>query len=133
MLSSVTKYVQIERPSADAYAFLADPSTMPKWAVHNVKSIKPLEDGRWELDTPRGKGSLVPHYQKFNGILDHDFIDASEGFWSVAARVVPIGASASVYMITLTKPDGMPTDAFDGGMKLMDDELAALKACIEAL
>jgi hypothetical protein len=130
---SVTKYVQIERPAVDAYAFLADPATMPKWAIHNVKSIKQVGNGRWEMDTPRGTGFLVPHYQKPNGILDHDFIDAGEGFWSVTARAVPIGASTSVYMITLTKPDAMPMEAFEGGMKLMDEELTALKACIEAL
>ncbi len=51
---SVTKYIQIERPVDDAYAFLADPATMPKWAIHNVKSIKLVGDGRWEMDTPRG-------------------------------------------------------------------------------
>ena len=130
---SVTKYVQIERPVADAYTFLADPATMPKWAIHNVRSIKPVGNGRWEMDTPRGKGFLIPHYQKLNGILDHDFIDAGEGFWSVTARAVPIADSASLYMITLTKPDGMPMGAFEGGMKLMDEELTALKACIEAL
>jgi hypothetical protein len=130
---SVTKYVQIERPVADAYTFLADPATMPKWAIHNVKAIKPVGNGRWEMDTPRGKGFLIPHYQKPNGILDHDFIDAGEGFWSVTARAVPIADSASVYMITLTKPDAMPMAAFEGGMKLMDEELTALKACVEAL
>jgi hypothetical protein len=130
---SVTKYIQIERPVDDAYAFLADPATMPKWAIHNVKSIKLVGDGRWEMDTPRGPGYLVPHYRKPNGILDHDFIDAGEGFWSVTARAVPIADSTSVYMITLTKPDAMPVEAFEGGMKLMDDELKALKACIEAL
>jgi hypothetical protein len=130
---SVTKYVQIERPVADAYTFLADPATMPKWAIHNVKSIKPVGNGRWEMDTPRGKGYLIPHYQTTNGILDHDFIDAGEGFWSVTARAVPIGASSSVYMITLTKPEAMPMEAFEGGMKLMDDELTTLKACIETL
>ena len=54
---SVTKYVQIERPVADAYTFLADPATMPKWAIHNVRSIKPVGNGRWEMDTPRGRAS----------------------------------------------------------------------------
>jgi hypothetical protein len=130
---SVTKYVQIERPVADAYTFLADPATMPKWAIHNVTSIKQVGNGRWEMDTPRGRGYLVPHYETIHGILDHDFIDAGEGFWSVTARAVPIGASSSVYMITLTKPEAMPMEAFEGGMKLMDDELTTLKACIEAL
>lgn len=133
MLHSETKYIQIERPVADAYGFLADPATMPQWAIHNVKSIKPVGNGRWEMETPRGKGYVIPHYQTTNGILDHDFIDAGEGFWSVTARVVPISKDASVYMITLTKPEAMPIDVFYGGMKLMDEELVALKACVEAL
>lgn len=132
MTLSVTKTIQIARPAADAYTFLADPATMPSWAIHNVKSIRPLGNGRWEMDTPRGKGSLIPHYQESTGILDHDFIDAGEGFWQVPARIVSAGPSESVYIITLNKPDGMPADAFQGGMTLMDEELAALKACIEA-
>lgn len=133
MVQSVNKSIQIDRPAEVAYGFLADPATMPQWAIHNVKSIKPVSNGHWEMDTPRGKGYLVPHYAELNGILDHEFVDASEGRWSVSARVVPVAASASVYMITLTRPEGMPAEAFEMGMKLMDDELAALKACVEAL
>lgn len=133
MIQSVTKSIQIDRPAGVAYAFLADPATMPRWAIHNVKSIKPDGDGRWEMDTPRGKGFLVPHYAELNGILDHEFVDAAEGRWKVSARVVPVAESASVYMITLTRPEGMPAAAFEMGMNLMDDELAALKSCVEAL
>lgn len=130
---SITKYVQIERPVADTFNFLADPATMPKWAIHNVKSIQHVGGGRWEMDTPRGPGFLIPHYQNANGILDHEFIDASEGRWQVPARAVAVGERASVYIITLTKPEGLPEEMFWQGMKLMDDELAALKACVEAL
>lgn len=133
MTPSVTKSIQIARPVADAFDFLADPATMPQWAIHNVTGIRPVAEGRWELDTPRGKGGLIPHYDRTTGILDHDFIDAGEGRWSVSARIVPAGASASVYLITLTKPDGMPGELFERGMELMDEELAVLKSCIEAL
>lgn len=133
MTHSITKYIQIERSAEAAYAFISDPATMPQWAIHNVKAIRPLGNGRWEMDTPRGKAILIPHYEKANGILDHEFIDASEGRWSVTARVVPVAASESVYMITLTKPEYMPAEAFEQGMALMNDELAALKSCVEAL
>lgn len=133
MTHSVTKYVQIERPVADTFAFLSDPATMPKWAIHNVKAIRPLGDGRWEMETPRGKGALVPHYKDQGGILDHEFLDAGEGRWWVPARAVPVGAATSVYIITLTRPEGLPEEIFEAGMKLMDDELAALKACVEGL
>jgi hypothetical protein len=133
MTISVTKYIQMERPVAVAYEFLAEPMTMPRWAIHNVKSMRPLGNGRWEMETPRGMGTLIPHFEKEFGILDHEFLDAGEGRWSVTARVVPVGEKASGYMITLTKPDGLPMDAFEQGMKLMDDEMTALKACVEAI
>jgi ketosteroid isomerase-like protein len=132
MTTIVTKTVQIGRPVADSYDFIADPETMPQWAIHNVKAIRPLEGGRWEMQTPRGAAILVPRYERHGGILDHEFIDASEGVWKVCARIVPTGPSESVYMITLPKPDAMPAQAFEVGMGLMDEELAALKACIES-
>lgn len=132
MIMSATKTVQIERPAAESYAFIADSETMPQWAIHNVKAIRKLNGDRWEMETPRGKATLIPRYEERNGILDHEFIDASEGVWRVAARVVPLGPSESVYIITLPKPDSMPAEAFEAGMELMDDELAALKACIES-
>lgn len=132
MTPQMTKSIQIARPAADAYAFIADPATLPRWAIHNVRSIRPLGNGRWEMETPHGKASLVPRYDPAGGILDHDYIDANEGLWSVSARVVAISASECVYVITLAKPPGMPLKAFVEGMRLMDAELAALKGCVEA-
>lgn len=131
MTLSITKHVQIGRPARDTFAFVADPATMPRWAIHNVSAIRPLGDGRWEMDTPRGRAMLVPCYDAATGILDHDFVDAGEGRWHVTARVVPAGVAESVYIITLTKPEAMPAETFEHGMRLMDDELAALKACVE--
>ena len=131
MTMTVTKTIQIGRSVGECFDFIADPETMPRWAVHNVKAIRRLDAGRWEMDTPRGKAILVPHYDRADGILDHEFVDASEGVWRVSARIVPAGPSESVYMITLPKPDPMPAQAFQAGMRLMDDELAALKRCIE--
>jgi ketosteroid isomerase-like protein len=129
---TATKSVQIGRPVGDSYDFIADPATMPQWAIHNVKAIRPLEDGRWEMQTPRGKAILVPRYERRSGILDHEFIDAGEGVWKVSARIVPAGPGQSVYMITLPKPDALPAEAFETGMRLMDEELAALRTCIES-
>lgn len=132
MSMTVTKTIQIGRSAGESFDFIADPETMPQWAIHNVKAIRRLDGGHWEMDTPRGKAILVPRYERAGGILDHEFIDANEGVWRVSARVVPAGPSESVYMITLPKPDPMPAEAFEAGMRLMDDELAALKRCIES-
>jgi hypothetical protein len=132
MTMFVTKTIPIARSAEDGYDFIANPETMPQWAIHNVKGIRKLDGNRWEMETPRGKAILIPRYEKRNGILDHEFIDASEGLWPVAARIVPAGPSESIYIMMLPKPDNLPADAFEAGMGLMDDELAALKDCIES-
>ncbi len=132
MLLSVTKTVQISCTANRGFSFLADPTNMPKWAIHNLKSIRPAETGVWDIETPRGPGRFVPHFDAKHGVLDHEFIDPREGSWAVPARIVPIGPSASVYTITLTKPEGMPTNAFMQGMTLMDDELQKLKDVLES-
>jgi hypothetical protein len=60
-----------------------------------------------------------------SGILDHDFIDPMEGKWTVPARVVRT-STGSLFIMTLKKPDGMPHEAFERGLKELDDELAQL-------
>jgi ketosteroid isomerase-like protein len=129
---SATKTIQIARGAAECYDFIADAGNMPQWAIHNVKAIRDLGNGQWEMDTVRGKGTLIPRYERETRILDHEFIDANEGRWTVTGRVVPVGPGESVYMMTLPKPDGLPVEMFEAGMRLMDEEMAALKACIES-
>ena len=132
MTISATKTIQIARSAAECFDFIGDASTMPEWAIHNVNAIRDLGNGRWEMDTVRGKGTLIPRYDRATGILDHEFIDAAEGRWQVTGRVVPVGPAEAVYMITLPKPDALPAEMFEAGMRLMDEELAALKVCVES-
>ena len=131
MLTSVTKTVQIETSVQKAYGFLADPANMVQWAIHNLKSIRPVGENVWSIETPRGEGKFVPHFEQAHGILDHEFLDPKEGSWHVPARIVPIGTDASVYIITLTKPEPMPAEAFTQGIALMDEELLKLKEILE--
>ena len=129
--TSATLSISIARPQAQAYRFIADPTTMPRWAVHNVKSIRPLEQNEWEIQTPRGAGRLIPRFYQRLGILDHEFVDPKEGAWQVSARIVPAGAKDSVYMITLVKPPSMPEEAFRQGMPLVEEELQTMKRILE--
>ena len=85
----------------------------------------------WTIDTPRGEGKFVPHFEQAHGILDHEFVDPKEGSWQVPARVVALAPNTSFYIITLTKPAPMPIEAFTQGMTLMDDELHTLKSILE--
>ncbi len=58
ILYSITKSVSIDAPPARVFEFLADPANWPKWAIVNVKSIKPAADEWWEMETPAGKARL---------------------------------------------------------------------------
>ena len=129
--TSVTLSVQIACPAAEAYRFIADPATMPQWAIHSVKSIRPVGRNEWEIQTPRGAGRLVPHYDRAPGILDHEFVDPMEGSWEVSARIVPAGARDSVYVITLVKPPSMPEETFKRGMPLVEEELQTMRRILE--
>jgi hypothetical protein len=86
---------------------------------------KPVDEARWEIQTPRGPGVLHIRGVEDFGILDHDFIDPVEGKWTVPARVAPTSTGA-VFIMTLEKPAGMPDEAFERGLKELDDELAQL-------
>jgi hypothetical protein len=129
--ASVTLSVQIACSAAEAYRFIADPATMPQWAIHNVKAIRPVGQNEWEIQTPRGAGKLIPHYDRHSGILDHEFVDPKEGSWEVSARIVEAGTRDSVYMITLVKPPSMCEEAFRQGMPLVEEELATMKRILD--
>ncbi|HUZ96076.1 MAG TPA: hypothetical protein VMU57_14310 [Edaphobacter sp.] len=129
--NSVTLTVQIACPAAEAYQFIADPVTMPQWAIHNVKAIRPVGQNEWEFQTPRGAGRLIPHFDQQSGILDHEFVDPKEGSWEISARIVSAGTKDSVYMITLVKPPSMPEEAFRQGMPLVEAELQTMKRILD--
>jgi Polyketide cyclase / dehydrase and lipid transport len=128
---SVTLSVQIPCPAAEAFRFIADPASMPQWAVHNVKSIRLVAQSEWEIQTPRGAGRLILHYDQASGILDHEFVDPKEGSWAVAARIVPPGAKDSVHMITLVRPTSMPEEAFRQAMPLVEEELETMRRFLD--
>jgi hypothetical protein len=127
----VTKSIWIDAQPAAVFAFLANGENWPKFAIHNIFSIRPGEEGNWLIETPRGPGQLRLKTHAAHGIVDHEFIDAQEGRWEVPARVVPAGDDGTVFMMTLTKPAQMPEPDFQVGMKLLDEEFATLKRLLE--
>jgi hypothetical protein len=124
-MNVVTKSIPLPCPPQAAWRLLADGGQWPHWAIRNVLASRPLGEDRWEIQTPRGPGVLRIRGVEASGILDHDFIDPVEGKWTVPARVVPT-STGSVFIMTLEKPAAMPHDAFERGLKELDDELAEL-------
>jgi hypothetical protein len=98
ILRTATKSISIDAPVSKVFAFLADASTWPRWAIVNVRAITKTDGDWWDMQTPIGAARLRIRPQEQFGILDHDFV-APDAKWSVPARVVPNG-TGSLYMIT---------------------------------
>lgn len=131
MTEPVTKSVFVKCPAKNLFDFLANAENWPRWAVHNILAVRPGSDGWWLMDTPRGPGRLRIRPNERTGILDHEFIDAQEGRWIVPTRAVAVGDGALLLM-TFTKPDALPDEAFRIGMRLLDEELDTLKRLLES-
>lgn len=130
LLRVTTRTVSIDAPPKEVFAFLADPSTWPRWAVVNVKNIRKAEGDWWEMQTPAGAARLRIRPQEHLGILDHDFV-APEASWTVPARVVPNG-TGTLFMITFFQPPTFTDEFFDQQTALVDKELATLKKILES-
>ena len=130
ILRAVTKTVSIDAPPPKVFAFLADASTWPRWAIVNVKSINKADGDWWEMQTPAGKARLRIRPQEHLGILDHDFV-APDAKWTVPARVVPNG-TGTLFMITFFQPPTFTDEFFDQQTALVDKELATLKSILES-
>ena len=130
MTITITKTVNIIAPTDKVWSYVNDLSKWAEWAIHNVKSVQQGDNGFWLMDGPSGTSKVKMNSDKATGILDHDFIDPGEGHWKVPCRVVA-GSFGSHFMITFTKPEQMPDEAFEMGMKMLDKELLKLKENLE--
>jgi hypothetical protein len=130
MTITVTKTINIKANPDKVWDYINDLSKWAEWAIHNVKSVRQGDNGFWLMDGLRGTSRVKMNSDKTTGILDHDFIDPGEGHWKVPCRVVA-GNLGSHFMITFTKPEQMPDEAFQMGMKMLDEELLKLKEVLE--
>jgi hypothetical protein len=126
-----TKSIAIAAPPEKVFAYLADGGNWPQWALHNIKSAKQRSAGVWDIQTPRGAGSLTLKFDQRTGILDHTFADADATTWTVPGRLIPSDGGSLVIM-TFLKPAAMSESEFATGMAQLDEELAILRGKIEA-
>lgn len=126
---SAIKSIDIEAMPAKVYAFLADVSNWPEYAVVNLRSVSPGRDGWFKVVTKFGEGEIKVNGVKEYGILDHVWRDP-QASWQVFARVVSNGEGSTV-MMTLFQPPVMTDQQFNDAMKEMDTEMAKLKEILE--
>ncbi len=129
IVRSAIKSADIQATPEKVYAFLADPLNWPQYAVVNLRSVSPGQNGWFKAVTKFGEGELRVNGVKEFGLFDHVWKDM-QATWQVYGRVVPNGDGSTV-MMTLFKPPVMSDELFDHSMKEMDVEMAKLKEILE--
>ncbi|MFY9803763.1 MAG: hypothetical protein WA211_11530 [Candidatus Acidiferrales bacterium] len=126
---SAIKSVDIQASPDKVFAFLANPINWPQYAVVNLRSVSPGQNGWFKAVTKFGEGELKINPVKELGVFDHIWKDP-QATWQVYSRVVANGDGATV-MMTLFQPPVMSDQQFDQAMKEMEIEMQKLKEILE--
>lgn len=129
MARSAVKWIDIQATPEKAYNFLSNPLNWPEYAIVNLRSVSPGENGWFKAVTKFGEGELKINGVKELGLFDHTWKDP-QATWQVYSRIVPNGGGSTVLM-TLFQPPVMTDPQFDHAMKEMDIELNKLKQILE--
>lgn len=127
---SITKSVDLCVTPERAWGYLSDPINWPKWAIVNMKSVRPRLDGWYEMETRQGKGQLRMQANKALGSLDHIWKDP-QASWTVPARVVPNGEGCT-FMMTFFQPSVLSDAEFEAAASEVDKEMSKLKEILES-
>lgn len=111
---SAIKSVDIQASPDKVFAFLANPINWPQYAVVNLRSVSPGQNGWFKAVTKFGEGELKINPVKELGVFDHIWKDP-QATWQVYSRVVANGDGATV-MMTLFQPPVMSDQQFDQAM-----------------
>ena len=121
---------RIERPVAEAYAYISDPANIPEWAPGLGTSVV-QEDGKWYVETAssRIRVDFAPHNEY--GVLDHDVILPSGELIYNPLRVFANEEGCEI-VFTLRKTIGMTDADFERDAGLVQADLTRLKQVLEA-
>jgi polyketide cyclase/dehydrase/lipid transport protein len=125
-----TQTINIAASPAQVFDFVADPETLPLWAVGFCRRIR--RDGpRWIVTTSHGDMALRLDADRIRGTIDFYWSPASGIELGAFSRVVPNGDGAE-YIFTQFQSAGMSDEAFDGQVTALGEELRVLGSILRA-
>ena len=123
---SITLPVSFE----EAFAFLAEPENLPRWAVGFARGIR-REGDDWIVQTAQGEMPIRVVSDAVRGTIDFQ-MRAAPGLVAVAySRVVPNDSGAE-YAFTQFQLPGMTDDVFAAQRAALAEELAILPILFRA-
>ena len=130
MTSAYTATVYIAATPAKVFEYVRVPENQPTWAVNFVRSTKPTTGGRYVMETPAGAMVYRVEADPKPGTIDF-IIDGPGGGSILPARVVPQGRGA-IFTFTITRTPDMNDQAWEAGMRGLDEELEHLRRLLES-
>lgn len=128
---SDTRAVTLDASVDEVFDFLADPASLPRWAVGFCRSIRPDTNDRWIVTTAQGDVSIRYRTDRTLGVIDF-YLSPAPGMEAAAfSRVVPNGDGAE-YVFTQFQFQGMPDEAFEQQVHALVEELQVLRGVMRA-
>jgi hypothetical protein len=113
-----------------AFAFLANPENLPRWAVGFARAIR--RDGEnWLVTTNQGEIPIRYVVDADRGLIDYHLAPAPGEEAVAYSRLVPNGDGVE-YVFTQFQAPGMPDAVFAGQVEALVEELAILPALFRA-
>lgn len=125
-----TTSIQIHTPTDAAFAFVADATKLPVWAIGFAKAIEAAGDG-WLVTLASGdQMPLRIDSDPATGVVDYVMRPAAGIEAPAHARVMPSG-DGTLYALSMHQTADMPDEVFDAQIAELERELTVLKAHLE--
>ena len=123
--------ITVEKPFAEVYEFLADPTTFPQWSSGLGHSFELVGPHQWTGETDTGHVTVFFSAPNESGILDHRVVRDDGDPVFVPMRVVPNGTGSEI-IITLFQVNGMSDAYFERDADTTSNDLSTLKRLLES-
>ena len=125
-----TQAITVPATTEEAFAFLADPANLPRWAVGFARDIRRQGDG-WVVATAQGDVPLRCVADAARGTIDFHLTVAPGVEVVAASRLVPNDDGAE-YIFTQFQAPGMSDEKFAKQRTALAEELALLPILFRA-
>jgi len=125
-----TQTITVPASPDDAFAFLADPENLPRWAVGFARRIR-REGEAWLVQTAHGEMPIRIEADAARGTIDFHMMAEPEVETVAYSRVVPNDAGAE-YVFTQFQLPNMTDEVFATQRAALAEELAILPILFRA-
>jgi hypothetical protein len=128
MKSASTRSIAIAAPPAAVLDLVGDGARMPEWAPGFAPNVR-ADGDLWVVDSGGGELRIRLRVDRESGTVD--ILGTADERVGAFSRVVPNG-EGSEFLFTLLFDEGTDAAAIDAQMKVVEGELATVRALVES-